>query len=47
MQATLKPLSHPELGEIVIEDQLFPVGRSEQPFAGYAPEVVALSLIHI
>lgn len=41
MRATLKPLSHPELGEIVIEDQLFPVGRSEQPFAGYAPEVVA------
>ena len=41
MRATLKPLSHPELGEIVIEEQLFPVGRSEQPFAGYEPEVVA------
>ncbi|MEJ2533730.1 MAG: FHA domain-containing protein [Halioglobus sp.] len=41
MQATLKPLSHPELGEIVIDDQLFPVGRSEPPFAGYDSEVVA------
>jgi pSer/pThr/pTyr-binding forkhead associated (FHA) protein len=37
----LRPLAHPELGEIRIEDALFPVGRSEQPFATYQHELVA------
>lgn len=41
MQVILKPVSHPELGEIVIRDSLFPIGRHEAPFAGYGPDVVA------
>lgn len=31
----LTPISHPELGEIRIEDDLFAVGRTEAPFASY------------
>ena len=31
----LKPLSHPELGEILIDDDLFAIGRNEPPFASY------------
>ena len=38
----LKPLSHPGLGEIRIEENLFPIGRNEAPFAGYGRDVVAL-----
>lgn len=41
MQVTLKPLSHPELGEIVIREQLFPIGRGEQPFDSYNQEIIA------
>jgi len=41
MQVILKPVSHPELGEIVIRDSLFPIGRHEAPFSGYGAEVVA------
>lgn len=37
----LKPLSHPELGEIRIEENLFAIGRTEPPFDSYAPEIVA------
>lgn len=37
----LKPLSHPELDDICIEDELFAVGRNERPFDGYPPEIVA------
>ncbi len=37
----LKPLSHPELDDIRIEDELFAIGRSETPFASYEPEIVA------
>mgnify|MGYP003575229349 FL=1 len=37
----LKPVSHPELGEIRIEDDLFAIGRTEPPFASYPPEVIA------
>ena len=33
----LEPVAHPELGEIVIIDALFAVGRNEAPFAGYPP----------
>ena len=41
MQVILKPLSHPELGDIVIAEQLFPIGRSEAPFSSYEQQVVA------
>jgi pSer/pThr/pTyr-binding forkhead associated (FHA) protein len=37
----LKPISHPELGDIRIDDNLFAIGRTEPPFESYAPEVVA------
>ncbi|MBI1890566.1 MAG: FHA domain-containing protein [Burkholderiales bacterium] len=37
----LKPISHPELGDICIEENLFAIGRSEAPFGTYAPEVVS------
>lgn len=37
----LKPVSHPELGNIRIDDNLFAIGRTEPPFESYAPEVVA------
>lgn len=37
----LKPLSHPELGEILIEDSLFAIGRNEPPFSAYERERVA------
>src|SRR3978361_2394773 len=33
----LEPVAHPELGEIVIVDALFAVGRNESPFSGYPP----------
>ena len=35
----LKPLSHPELSEIRI-GKLFTIGRTEQPFATYARDVI-------
>ena len=41
MRIVLKPLSRPDLGEVQIEDQLFPIGRSEEPFASYDPELVS------
>ncbi|MEJ2463703.1 MAG: FHA domain-containing protein [Candidatus Thiodiazotropha sp.] len=41
MQLTLKPLSHPSLGEIVVRDRLFPIGRHESPFSGFKHEAVA------
>lgn len=41
MEILLEPLSHPELGAIRIDDNLFAIGRTEPPFAGYPPEVVA------
>jgi pSer/pThr/pTyr-binding forkhead associated (FHA) protein len=37
----LKPLSHPELGDIRIDESLFAIGRTEPPFGSYAPELVA------
>ncbi len=40
MQVILKPLSHPQLGDIRIEEPLFPIGRNEEPFASYSPEVI-------
>jgi pSer/pThr/pTyr-binding forkhead associated (FHA) protein len=37
----LEALTHPELGPVAIDDSLFAIGRTEQPFAGYPPEIVA------
>lgn len=37
----LKPKSHPELGEILIDESLFPIGRNEPPFGTYDREIVA------
>ncbi|QCP49925.1 FHA domain-containing protein [Trinickia violacea] len=37
----LRPISHPEFGEIRIESDLFAVGRAETPFASARAEVVA------
>jgi pSer/pThr/pTyr-binding forkhead associated (FHA) protein len=37
----LEPIAHPELGPIQIDDSLFAIGRTEAPFAGYPPELVA------
>lgn len=43
----LQPVSHPELGPISIDDDLFAIGRTEAPFASYPPAVVdALSRRH-
>jgi len=36
----LEPLTHPELGPVAIDDSLFAIGRTEQPFAGYPPDIV-------
>jgi pSer/pThr/pTyr-binding forkhead associated (FHA) protein len=36
----LEALTHPELGPVAIDDGLFAIGRTEQPFAGYPPEIV-------
>jgi pSer/pThr/pTyr-binding forkhead associated (FHA) protein len=33
MKVTLKPISHPQMGEIQIVDDLFAIGRNEEPFA--------------
>lgn len=41
MHVNLKPVSHPDLGEIVINDSLFSIGRYEPPFSGYPPEKVS------
>ncbi|MEJ2416769.1 MAG: FHA domain-containing protein [Exilibacterium sp.] len=41
MHVKLTPVSHPQLGEVLIEDPLFAIGRHEPPFSTYAPELVA------
>jgi pSer/pThr/pTyr-binding forkhead associated (FHA) protein len=41
LDIVLKPLSHPALGDIRIEDSLFAIGRTEQPFVSYEREIVA------
>jgi pSer/pThr/pTyr-binding forkhead associated (FHA) protein len=41
LNVRLKPLSHPELGEILIEENLFAIGRNELPFASYEREFIA------
>jgi pSer/pThr/pTyr-binding forkhead associated (FHA) protein len=40
MQLILKPISQPELGEIIVNDDLFAIGRHEEPFAGYESRLV-------
>jgi pSer/pThr/pTyr-binding forkhead associated (FHA) protein len=40
LDIVLKPLSRPELGEIRIDDSVFAIGRTEQPFASYGTEIV-------
>jgi pSer/pThr/pTyr-binding forkhead associated (FHA) protein len=37
----LEPLTHPELDAIHIDDNLFAIGRTEGPFNGYPPDIVA------
>jgi pSer/pThr/pTyr-binding forkhead associated (FHA) protein len=37
----LKPITHPELGDIRIDESLFAIGRTEPPFGSYMPELVA------
>ena len=37
----LKPISHPELGDIRIDENLFAIGRNEAPFESYPAELVA------
>ncbi len=47
MSVVLEPLSHPELGEIVIYDSLFAVGRFETPFGSFQdPAITKLSRRH-
>jgi pSer/pThr/pTyr-binding forkhead associated (FHA) protein len=47
LEIVLQPLSRPELGEIRITDGVFAVGRNEQPFTTYAPDIqVMLSRRH-
>lgn len=41
VHVVLVPFSHPELGEIRIEDGLFAIGRREQPFASYGQAIAA------
>jgi pSer/pThr/pTyr-binding forkhead associated (FHA) protein len=41
MQLILKPISHPDLGEIIVSDSLFAIGRHEAPFSDYEPSLVA------
>jgi pSer/pThr/pTyr-binding forkhead associated (FHA) protein len=40
MQVILQPVSHPELGEIIIKNSLFAIGRHEAPFSDYDPQFV-------
>lgn len=39
MRLVLKPQARDALDDIIIEGHLFPVGRAEEPFASYPPEV--------
>jgi len=41
MKVILKPVSHPQIGEISIDDELFAIGRNEQPFASGLGEAAA------
>jgi pSer/pThr/pTyr-binding forkhead associated (FHA) protein len=39
LMIVLEPVAHPELAAIHIHDPLFAIGRTEAPFASYAPEL--------
>lgn len=41
-EIVLKPLSRPDLGEVRISDGVFAVGRNEQPFASYDPDLLVM-----
>lgn len=41
MQVILKPVSHPELEEIIVTHDLFAIGRHETPFCDYEKSIVA------
>jgi pSer/pThr/pTyr-binding forkhead associated (FHA) protein len=41
MKVILKPVSHPQIGEISIDDELFAIGRNEEPFASGLGEAAA------
>ena len=41
MKVTLKPISHPQMGEIQIVDDLFAIGRNEEPFASRLGDAAA------
>ncbi|QBQ53093.1 FHA domain-containing protein [Nitrosococcus wardiae] len=41
LNVALKPLSHPELGKILVEESLFPIGRNEAPFSTYPRDLIA------
>jgi len=41
LDIVLRPLSRPELGEIRV-DSMLAVGRAEQPFASYGPDIVVM-----
>jgi pSer/pThr/pTyr-binding forkhead associated (FHA) protein len=37
----LKPVSHPELSDICIDENLFAIGRTEHPFESYPADIIA------
>lgn len=41
MKLTLKPISHPNLGEIDVTQTLFPIGREDPPFIDYDSDSIA------
>jgi pSer/pThr/pTyr-binding forkhead associated (FHA) protein len=41
MKVILKPISHPEIGNISIDDTVFPIGRREEPFSSQHGDVVS------
>lgn len=41
MKIALKPLSHPEIGDILVSDAVFPIGRRNAPFAGLDTSLIS------
>ena len=41
MKVILKPISHPQMGDISIVDDLFAIGRNEEPFASELGDAAA------
>jgi pSer/pThr/pTyr-binding forkhead associated (FHA) protein len=47
MKVTLRPISHPRLGNINVDDALFAIGRNEEPFASKLGDAASsLSRLH-